>query len=104
MIQDQTNNPGKTVNLASKAHHKALIILIIEVARSLVGRANVINQMPMDVDTMMEAEALMDGLLDEVTNEEENEEEEDEVMDGFMGEGQRDWLDREGIDVDETVE
>ena len=97
-------NPGKTVNLASKAHHKALIILIIEVARSLVGRAIVINQMPIDVDTMMEAEALMDGLLDEVTNEEENEEEEDEVMDGFLGEGQRDWLDRGGIDMDETVE
>ena len=95
-------NPGQTVNLASKAHHKAWIILIIEVARSLVGRSNVTNHMPMDVESMMEAEALRDGLLDVVTNEEE--EVEDEVMDGLLGEGQRDWLDRGGMDLEETVE
>ena len=51
-------NPGQAVKLASKAHHKALIIMIIEVARSLIGRSNVVKQLPMDVNMMMLAENL----------------------------------------------
>ena len=61
-------NPGQAVKLASKAHHKALIIMIIEVARSLIGRSNVVKQLPMDVNMMMLAENLRDGLLDERVN------------------------------------
>ena len=101
------NNPGQAVALGSKAHHKALLIMIIEVARSLIGSSNAVEELNMDVATMMEAEALRDGHLDEVPDkaiEETEVERNPDVEGGFLTEGGRDLLDEGGMDLDETME